>query len=112
MKLVKLGAQLTTDDFLHKIVNSTNLSIKAIVGIGAMAQLAEHTDNHNDSQHYRKIAENYVKEWMRLGEDPSGKHMKLSYNSPNTWFMIYNLFSDILLNTKLVPQKVSKQMRE
>lgn len=91
---------------MGRIKNSTNLSAKAIVGIGGMAQLAEHVGNHNDQQHYRQIAENYVKEWIRLGEDPSGKHMKLSYNSANTWFMIYNLYADILLGTNLFPQNV------
>ncbi|CAG2108209.1 unnamed protein product [Medioppia subpectinata] len=35
------GDVLTTDVYLGRITNSTNLSVKAIVGIGAMAQLAE-----------------------------------------------------------------------
>ncbi|CAG2106284.1 unnamed protein product, partial [Medioppia subpectinata] len=106
------GNALTTDDFLGKIVNSTNLSAKAIVGIGGMAQLAEVTGNDADRQHYRQIAEKYVTEWIRLGEDPSNKHMKLSYNKANTWFMIYNLYADVLLNTKLVPESIYKQQDE
>ena len=100
------GNALTTDDFLGPIKNSTNLSAKAIVGIGGMAQLAEKAGNKADQTHYREIAEKYVTEWIRLGEDPSGKHMKLSYNSANTWFMVYNLYADIVLNTKLVPERV------
>ena len=71
-----------------------------------MAQLAERVGNLNDQQHYRQIAEKYVNEWIRLGEDPSGKHMKMSYNTPNSWFMIYNLYGDVILDTKLVPQRV------
>ena len=71
------GDALTTDDFLGRIKNSTNLSIKAIIGIGAMAQLAEAAGNKNDEQHYRQTAEKYVKEWMRLSQDPSNKHLLL-----------------------------------
>ncbi|CAG2115868.1 unnamed protein product, partial [Medioppia subpectinata] len=106
------GDALTTDDFLGKFKNSTNLSAKAIIGIGAMAQLAEVTGNEADRQQYRQTAEKYVTEWIRLGEDPSNKHIKLSYNTANTWFMIYNLYADILLDTKLVPESIYKQQDE
>ena len=101
-----IGDALTTDDFLGRIKNSTNLSIKAIVAIGGMAQLSTITGNTADATHYRTTAENYVKEWIKLGEDPSNKHIKLSYNTANTWFMIYNLYPDVLLDTKLVPENV------
>ncbi|CAG2175663.1 unnamed protein product [Oppiella nova] len=107
------GDALTTDDFLGKIKNSTNLSAKAIVGIGAMAQLAAVVGNHDDQQKYRQIAEKYVTEWIRMGEDRTNKHMKLSYNdNNNTWFMIYNLYGDILLDTKLVPESIYRQQDE
>ncbi|CAG2168579.1 unnamed protein product [Oppiella nova] len=106
------GDALTTDDFLGTIKNSTNLSLKAIIGIGAMAQLAEVVGNHDDQQKYRQIAEKYVTEWIRMGEDPSNKHMKLSYNDNNTWFMIYNLYADVILDTKLVPESIYKQQDE
>ncbi|CAG2174844.1 unnamed protein product, partial [Oppiella nova] len=106
------GTALTTDDFLGPIVNSTNLSAKAIIGIAAMAQLSDAVDNRADRQKYREIAEKYVTEWMRMGEDPSQKHLKLSYNSPNTWFMVYNLYADRLLGTKLIPESIYKQQDE
>ena len=102
------GIQLTTEDYMGKFVNSTNLSIKAIIGIGAMAQLAQTVGNTSDQKHYRQIAEKYVTEWIRLGEDPSGKHMKATYNTPNTWFMLYNLYGDKLLDMNLVPEKVNQ----
>ena len=100
------GDALTTDDFLGKIKNSTNLSAKAIIGIGAMAQLADAAGNKVDQLYYREIAEKYIQGWIHLGEDPSNKHLKLSYNTANTWFMIYNLYPDALLGTNLVPEYV------
>ena len=73
-----------------------------------MAQLAQKVDNHSDQVYYRQIAENYAKEWLVLAEDPSHKHIKQSYNYPNTWFLIYNLFADRLLETNLFPPQVQK----
>ena len=101
------GHALTTDDFLGPQINSTNLSVKAIVGIGAMAQLAERLGQKSDQTKYRVIAEKYAKEWFVLAQDPSGTHLKKSYNSPNTWFMVYNLYADRLLETKLFDEKVT-----
>ncbi|CAG2111357.1 unnamed protein product [Medioppia subpectinata] len=106
------GDALTSDAYLDKITNSTNLSVKAIVGIGAMAQLAEVTDNEADKRQYRQIAENYITEWIGLSKDPSNKYLKMSYNTPNKWFMIYNLFTDVLLDTKLVPESIYAQQDE
>jgi len=106
------GDALTTDDFLGRIKNSTNLSAKAIIGIGGMAQLAAKVGNQVDEKHYRQIAEKYVTDWIRMGEDPSGKHLKLSYNSANSWFMVYNLYGDIVLNTRLIPERIYKQQDE
>ncbi|XP_054157492.1 uncharacterized protein LOC128955839 [Oppia nitens] len=106
------GDALTTDDFLQRIKNSTNLSIKAIAGIGAMAQLSEKVGNQADQKYYRQIAENYVTKWIDYAEDPSKKHLKFSYNTANTWFMVYNMYADILLDTKLVPEWVYKQQDE
>ena len=102
------GQQLTTDDFLGKQINSTNLAIKAIVGIGGMAQMAEKVGNLTDRDNYRQIAVKYAKTWLELSEDPSGTHIKQSYNKPNTWFMIYNLYADTLLQTNLFPEGVNR----
>ncbi|CAG2106283.1 unnamed protein product [Medioppia subpectinata] len=106
------GDVLTTDVYLGRITNSTNLSVKAIVGIGAMAQLAEVTGDEADRHRYRQIAEKYITKWICLSEDPSHKYLKMSYNTPDMWFMIYNLYADVLLNTKLVPESIYAQQDE
>ncbi|CAG2110885.1 unnamed protein product [Medioppia subpectinata] len=106
------GEARNADVFLGNVKNSTNLSLKAIVGIGAMAQLAEVTGNEADKQQYRQTAEKYITEWMRLAEDASNKYLKLNYNTDNTWSMMYNLFADVLLDTKLVPDWIYTQQDE
>ena len=104
------GNALTTTDFLGRIKNNTNLSVKAIIAIGAMAQLADTVGNHNDQTHYRQVAERYAEEWVRMSMDPSGQHIMMSYNdkSNQSWFMVYNLYADVLLQTKLIPDKIYK----
>ncbi|CAG2102973.1 unnamed protein product, partial [Medioppia subpectinata] len=106
------GDALTTDAYLGKITNSTNLSAKAIIGIGAMAQLAEVTGNEADRQQYRQTAEKYITEWIGLSKDPSNKYLKMSYNTPDKWFAMYNLYADVLLDTKLVPESIYAQQDE
>lgn len=103
---------LTTDDFLEKQINSTNLSVKAIVGIAGMAQLAERVGEKSDQTRYREVAEKYAEEWLALAQDPSGSHLKKSYNLANTWFMVYNLYADRLLETKLFEEKLFRQQDE
>lgn len=48
--------QLSTDDFAGTLSNQTNLAVKAIVGIGAMGQLAKATGRWVESIHYEATA--------------------------------------------------------
>ena len=66
------GDALTTTDFLGRIKNNTNLSVKAIIAIASMAQLAQVVDNHNDQIYYRQIADRYIVEWVRTDMPKGG----------------------------------------
>lgn len=52
--------QISTDDFAGALANQTNLAIKGIVGIAAMAEIANRTGNTIDGQNYTQIAQSYV----------------------------------------------------
>src|SRR5207245_1372575 len=97
---------LTTDDFLGKMINSTNLSVKAIIGLAAMSNIATGAGYQDDAKYYLLIARSYVNTWEKYGEDSSGKHIKMSYNVDGSWFLLYNLFFDKMLETNVVPERI------
>lgn len=102
------AAQLSTDDFAGSLVNNTNLAIKGIVGIGAMAQIANLTGHKADATNFSKTATTYVDKWQKLGINTAANppHATLEYGNKTTWGLLYNIFPDKLLNLNLVPQKV------
>ena len=48
--------QISTDDFAGSLVNQTNLAIKGIIGIRAMAEIADKLDNSTASSNYSVFA--------------------------------------------------------
>ena len=57
-----------------------------MIGIGAMAEIANRTGNTADSQNYSSIALNYIEQWQTLGiaHDASPPHATLAYGKNNT----------------------------
>jgi len=98
--------QLSTDDFAGTLANQTNLALKAIVGIGAMAQIASASGYQEEGSSFRTIAQMYVQKWMKFSLNESGNHTKLAYQLEQSWGTLYNLFGDRLLNLKLVPDQI------
>ncbi|GAA5906567.1 hypothetical protein JCM5296_000291 [Sporobolomyces johnsonii] len=101
--------QLSTDDFAGTLSNQTDLAVKAIVGIGAMAELAKQTGRWTDWVHYRAVAKAYVKEWSKLaltGLDSPHPHVKLTYQDKDSWGLLYNLFGDRILALDLFPREL------
>ncbi|CZR55322.1 probable glutaminase GtaA [Phialocephala subalpina] len=100
--------QISTDDFAGSLTNQTNLALKGIIGIGAMAQIANLTGNTADAENYTSIAQNYIDQWQTLGiaHDATPPHTTLAYGMNDTHGLLYNLYGDKLLNLGLVPQSV------
>ena len=100
--------QISTDDFAGALVNQTNLAIKGIIGIEAMAQIANRTGNAADGANFTSIAHSYVSQWQTLslaaGANPP--HTTLNYGNDSTYSLLYNLFADRELGLQLVPQSV------
>lgn len=100
--------QISTDDFAGSLANQTNLAIKGIIGIEAMAQIANRTGHATDGANYTNIAHNYISQWQTLslaaGANPP--HTTLSYGNDSSFGLLYNLFSDRELGLQLVPQSV------
>jgi hypothetical protein len=100
--------QISTDDFAGSLANQTNLALKGIIGIQAMAAIANITGNTAIGINYTNIAHSYITQWQKLGiaSLASPPHTTLSYGSPDSHGLLYNLYADRELALNLVPQSV------
>jgi hypothetical protein len=98
--------QLSTDDFAGHLAHNTNLSLKAILALGAYARLCEATGHPEDAGAYRRLAEDMARRWVDGAKD--GDHYRLAFDKPGTWSQKYNLVWDRLLELNLFPPEVAR----
>jgi hypothetical protein len=96
--------QLTTDDFAGHVAHNANLSIKAIDGLAAYADLAHLLKQESVAADYHSTAKEMAEKWIGMAAE--GDHYKLGFESPNTWSQKYNLVWDQILGFNLFPKKV------
>ena len=91
--------QLCSADMFGHLPRCSNLAVKAIIAIGAYAQLCELAGKPDDAKKYAAIARDYAAKWQELARDEG--HTRLAYHLPGTWGMKHNLVWDRMLGTGL-----------
>ena len=100
------GIQLSTDDFAGQLVNQTNLAIKGIVGLAAMAEISTIANDPTSAVNYSSTAQSFYSQWEEFAIDPSGTHTLLSYQWRSSWSLLYNTYPSLLLNLSIVSQSL------
>jgi hypothetical protein len=96
--------QLCTDDFAGHLAHNANLSIKAILALGAYGQLASALGHAEAARQYQQMARDFAGRWIQLDKEDS--HFRLAFDSANSWSQKYNWVWDKLLGLNLFPQAV------
>jgi hypothetical protein len=100
-------SQLCTDDFNGRLAHNSNLGVKAIVGLGAYADLAKMRGDMATYNKYIALARADARNWMKQADD--GDHYRLAYNKPGTWSQVYNLVWDQILGLNVFPPEVAQK---
>jgi Domain of unknown function (DUF4965)/Domain of unknown function (DUF5127)/Domain of unknown function (DUF1793)/Domain of unknown function (DUF4964) len=99
--------QLSTDDFAGHLAHNVNLSAKAIIALGAFAQLSSLRGDKALATKYRTLAEQFAKRWAT--EADAGDHFRLAFDQPDTWSQKYNLVWDKVLGLNLFHAAVARK---
>jgi hypothetical protein len=96
--------QLTTDDFAGHVAHNANLSIKAIDGLAAYADLAHLLKQDAVAADFSSAAKSMAAQWVSMAAE--GDHYRFGFDAPNSWSQKYNLVWDQILGFNLFPKKV------
>lgn len=94
--------QLCTDDFAGHLAHNCNLSLKAIVALGAYGKL------FNEPK-YGEIAKEMADRWVRDAKVQNGKGYRLTFDNNDSWSMKYNIIWDKILDLGLFDSSVSEE---
>ncbi len=96
------GNQLCTDDFAGHLAHNCNLSLKAIVALGAFAKMFH-------APKYTKIAKDMARRWVLDAKIEGAPGYRLTFDRNDTWSLKYNIVWDKLLHLNLFPKSVFRE---
>jgi hypothetical protein len=99
--------QLCTADMFGHMTHNADLSLKAIVGLGGYALMAEMMGKQDIAHTYRQIAKDYAEKWQVMAADEKW-NTRLAFDQPGTWGMKHNLVWDRVLGLNLFPDSLGK----
>ena len=99
--------QLCTDDFMGHLARNTNLSIKAILGVAAYADIAKIAGKADIAEQYMTKAKEMAGIWKEMAGE--GDHYRLTFDKgQDTWSMKYNLVWDEILGLNVFDADIAK----
>lgn len=99
--------QLCTDDYSGHLARNANLSLKAVIALGAWAQALAGLGDASAAAAWRASAERMAARWLALAD--AGDHTVLAFGQAGTWSQKYNLVWDRLLGLGLFPPAVARR---
>ncbi|KLO10460.1 DUF1793-domain-containing protein [Schizopora paradoxa] len=100
------GKQQTSQSDGTTLSNQTNLALKGIIGIGAMAKISSQLNKTDDATIYNNKSKSYIEQWQNASISRDGTRILSSFENENSTGLVYNLYADRLLGLGLVPQSV------
>ncbi|MGC8739541.1 MAG: glutaminase domain-containing protein [Candidatus Hydrogenedens sp.] len=101
--------QLCTDDFAGHLAHNTNLSLKAIVALGAFSKMCQQRHLASAGE-WENLARDMAKDWIERAKDED--HFRLTFDKLGSWSMKYNLVWDRILDLNLFPPEVARMEME
>ncbi|THH15082.1 hypothetical protein EUX98_g9519, partial [Antrodiella citrinella] len=95
----------TTAD-LESQANMTNLAVKGIIGVRAMAEISQALGKTDDATTFANAASTLVSSWQSLALSQDSLHVLAVYGNEQSWTLPYNLYADILLQTNLISNNI------
>ena len=114
------------------LANQTNLSLKGVLGVAAMARISYAVGNLNDSLTYqvrirlltisllfdqeilsllsKANATSLIEQWQSFSTSEGNDRLLGAFQQQDSGGLIYNLYADKLLNLSLIPESV-RQVR-
>ncbi|KAM5545433.1 hypothetical protein V8D89_000471 [Ganoderma adspersum] len=84
----------------------TNIALKGIIGVKAMAEIAQALGEDLDARQYGDNASALLDSFLPRATSSDGSRLLGKYGDQQSWSSMYNIFADKMLGLSFVPQSV------
>lgn len=112
--------ELCTDDFAGRMSYNSNLSVKAIMGVAALGDMAEMAGKSKEANYYTSKAREMADKWEKLAAEDGYFRLTLqgegtfttsrgeTFDCQSSWSQKYNLVWDRLLGYDIFDEDIAK----